>query len=169
MTRQPYSYIADNPLSGVDPLGLCDWNPFGHNSCAGIIATGLSQLPGAIANDVKQGQENFIKNVQDPKLRPLVIVGTVALAGAAAIATGGLLLAAGPGGLAGQVGAMSTTGRAIATSIVVTIIAIAARACTDPTRRASQNPPPADDPNVVKPNLFPPSPSPTYGPPIPTP
>lgn len=67
---QPYAYTADNPLNGVDPSGLCDLNPFSHNSCAGVIATGLAQLPGAIASDAKHGQENFIKNVQDPNLRP---------------------------------------------------------------------------------------------------
>jgi hypothetical protein len=68
-------------------------NPFSHNSCASVIATGLSQLPGAVAADAKQGNENFIKNVQDPKLRPLVAVGVVALAGATVLAGGAAIVA----------------------------------------------------------------------------
>jgi RHS repeat-associated protein len=35
MTRQPYEYVADNPLNRLDPAGLCDWNPFSGNSCTG--------------------------------------------------------------------------------------------------------------------------------------
>jgi len=95
-------------LNGTDPLGLCSWNPFDHKSCASVVASGLAQLPGAVAHDIGQGRENFIKNIQDPKLRPLVLIGGAALAGAAALATAGLVLgaagAAGTVGLAGQVG-----------------------------------------------------------------
>ena len=27
MTRPPYSYVTDNPLSSSDPAGLWGWNP----------------------------------------------------------------------------------------------------------------------------------------------
>lgn len=33
LTQAPYSYVGNDPLNGVDPMGLCSWNPFASDSC----------------------------------------------------------------------------------------------------------------------------------------
>ncbi len=176
LAMQPYSYVADNPLNSVDPLGLCDINPFGHNSCVGVLASGLSQLPGAAFADAKQGQENFIKNVQDPKLRPLVAVGAAALVGAAAIATVGLIAAVGPAGVAAQAGkvgvrfAIVNAGFAVFAAVAYGYCAWDDSTCpfTEPNnidhmhqiiKNVLTRPTPTPTPS--------PCPSPTFGPPAP--
>ena len=100
-TRQPYAYVADNPLNTTDPTGLCDF--FG---CIGVIAQGLHDLPGAIVHDAGQGQANFVNNFQN---------GGYVAVGVPLIAAGGLA-AAGLG--AGAIGALTAGGGASAAQIL---------------------------------------------------
>jgi RHS repeat-associated protein len=84
-TREPYAYVSNNPVNGVDPLGRCSWNPFDSHSCEGVIVTGATQLPGAVAQDIQQGQENFVVNFQNGGYIaigvPLILAGGLAVAG----------------------------------------------------------------------------------------
>jgi len=100
-TQQPYAYVRNDPLDGKDPTGLCDWNPFSSQSCEGVIARGLSELPGAVAADAQQGQQNFVKNFQQGGW---IAIG-VPLAGAAGIAAVGIAAEAGVGALANSLAA----------------------------------------------------------------
>ena len=153
ITRQPYGYVMGNPLNGADPSGLyncglqfwnCITNPFA---------------------DPAQGNRNFVDNFSNGcwifVVAPLAVAGGVAVVG---IAEG-----AGVIGGASQLGA-SRIPHVLLTTAAGTAVAVALRACNDPTRRASQNPPSPDDPNVLRSSDFRrPTPSPTYGPPAPSP
>jgi RHS repeat-associated protein len=48
-TREPYSYVQDNPLNGGDPTGLCNINPFSGNSCVGAAADFVNHNAGTIS------------------------------------------------------------------------------------------------------------------------
>jgi RHS repeat-associated protein len=60
LTREPYSYVEDNPLNAVDPTGLCSvgsisgfldcFNPVSSGNLASKGATGLSEATGGAIN-----------------------------------------------------------------------------------------------------------------------
>jgi len=105
-TRQPYGYVGNSPVNGSDPGGLspagrCDLNPLSSQSCEAVIVRGLSELPGAVAADAQQGQQNFVKNFQQGGW---VAIG-VPLVLAAGIASAGFLAEVGVGALANSLAA----------------------------------------------------------------
>ncbi len=155
-TRQPYAYVADNPLNATDPMGLCAWNDFG------CFAGNLAALPGAILHDAGQGQDNFIKNIQDPNLRPLVAVGAAAFAVGATLYGVAAASALGAGALAGEGGALSYRAVVGITGLVITGLVV--KECGDPSRGRGQLPPPGAHDLVPVPNYGPPTPSPSPGP-----
>jgi len=83
-TRQPYSYIADNPLNGADPSGLCDWNPLSGGFC-GYQA--LSHTPlGKPLSKVALGAATTVNwATQHPWQTAAIVVGAVAIVGAVAL------------------------------------------------------------------------------------
>jgi RHS repeat-associated protein len=50
VTRAPYGYVADNPLTYTDPAGLCSINPFSSSNC-------LSEGAGAVGGAIVAGGE----------------------------------------------------------------------------------------------------------------
>jgi hypothetical protein len=77
-------------------------------STSSTSTTGLHDLPGAIAHDLGEGQQNFLKNVQDPKLRPLVAVGVLAFGAGVALFGAASASALGLGAACTQAGAAGT-------------------------------------------------------------
>lgn len=105
-TRQPYAYAGNSPNNSSDPTGLgsvkrCDWNPLSSRSCEAVLVRELTELPGAIAADAQQGQQNFIINFQQGGWIAIGI--PLGLAGIAAV--GGVAVEAGIGALADSIAA----------------------------------------------------------------
>ncbi len=92
MTRAPYSYTYDNPVTGVDPTGLCSLNPFSSSGCVAeggqLVAGGASEAGDVLANAVPAGVNRVGKFVAEaaPIAGPVVDV----VAGVACAASEGL-------------------------------------------------------------------------------
>lgn len=49
LTRQPYAYVANDPLNGIDPLGLWGWNPISDlGQAASAVGGGISSAATAV-------------------------------------------------------------------------------------------------------------------------
>jgi hypothetical protein len=128
-TRQPYAYVADNPLNGVDPIGLfnCDWwNPFPCISLPSSPADAWNRLttnatnPGALAD--------------------AGIAGITAGAGALCVVSGVCEVAAGAVGAAGAGEAGLVTARTAAGIMLGFCAALVAKELVDPGHSRSELP-----------------------------
>ena len=162
LTQQPYGYTANNPVNRRDLTGLYN--------CGAQFWNCIS-LPTSFG----QAQEQFTSNLQNPQLRPLVLVGAAALIGAGAIGVGGIVASAPALGLASQAGSLQTrlqVAAAGAAIVTTALIAYLTQCEASDSGCVSSN----SDPNLlntpgklVNPTPTPsPCPSPIYGPPAPS-
>ena len=93
MTRQPYTYVQDNPLNGTDPSGLdCGWtSPWDCPGQAVGWVVDHSHEIGQVANDISTVAGGIAAIAA-----PIPVVGEVVtpIAGGISLATGGVGLAA---------------------------------------------------------------------------
>jgi hypothetical protein len=101
-TGEPYAYTGDDPVNGVDPLGLWGWNPISD----------VAQAAGDVGHYVNTHKAAIAEVAAGVAIVVVVVVATVATGGVADFAFAAIGTAAEEGGAVGALEGFSAAAHA---------------------------------------------------------